>query len=172
MRRTARAIPLIALLALPACASSGGDYPSLAIRDAERATGSLEVPAEEPVTPPAPPPPLSSDVIERLAQLRASATEAHRDFTASVPAAERAVRSAAGAGVASDAWATAQVALANLESARSQTAIPLADLDLIYADAALELDLRQPIVAAREDVAAMVAEEDAVLERLRARLGG
>ncbi len=81
----------------------------------------------------------------------------------------------------SEAWALATVALADLEGARSEAMIALADLDQIYAAEQIggtETTGSAPqaasgdglaIAAARDQVVALVAEEDAVLAALKAR---
>ncbi len=167
MLRATIALPAIAALA--ACASSGERYPSLAIRDAERLSGEFAVAPAAPEV--APLPPLPADAASRIVALRAQAATAHRKFLAAVPDARRAVGAARGAGVQDDRWAGAQVALADLDSSRSEAAIALGDLDLIFADAAVEQAQRDEIVAARSAVSALIAEEDRVLAELRGALG-
>lgn len=159
--------PIFLAAALSACASTVEDYPSLAIRDAERVSGTMQAVETDPPPPPAP---IATDLRERLVQLQDQAAASHREFIEAAPVAERLVSGAANAAITTDRWAAAQVALADLDSARSATAIALGDLDLIFVDAALELDQRAEIVTARERVVALVAEEDAILARLRGRL--
>ncbi|WP_374405947.1 hypothetical protein [Pelagerythrobacter sp.] len=164
-----RIAPLLLAAPLVACAGGGGgDYPSLAIRDAERVEGSFEAAAPS-EAPPAPAPP-SADLLERLAQLETAASDAHRAFMEAAPGARRAVTAARGAGVESDRYAEAQVALADLDSHRSRAAVALGDLDLLFADATLAFATREPIAAARAEITGMVAEEDAVLAELRGAL--
>ncbi len=169
---TIRALSLLALLAtiLGGCASTDTRYPSLAVRDVERAEGEFE-PVE---TPPISVPPVETGLTgalePRLAALVAQTQEAHRDFTAAVPTTTRLASAASGSAIGSDAWASAQVALADLDSARSQAAIALGDLDILFIAASVEGAERTAIVAARDQVIALVAEEDAVLERLRAQV--
>lgn len=161
--------PLVSfLIAVPlaACATPSDRYPSLGLRDAERVAGSFD-PDTAQAPPPAPAPP-SADLLARLAQLRQAAAKAHAEFLSAVPAAERLARAAGSVG--SDSWASAQVALAGLDSARSQAAIALGDLDVLYVDATLADEHRETIGAARAEVVALVEEEDALLARLRARL--
>ena len=165
------AAPLLASLLLAGCASSGDEYPSLAIRDAERpgnerVEGSFA--SDAPAPSPEPTPAASADLLQRLAQLRGQAQSAHRDFRQAAPSATRLARAAGATG--SDSWASAQVALADLDSIRSQAAIALAELDILYIDAALDNALRPEIAQARADVVALVAEEDRTLEELRARV--
>ena len=162
-----RLLPLIALSVLAACTTPGdGDYPSLAQRPAERIEGTFEADTAEP----APPPPVlpSADLAARLAQLRRDAEAAHAEFRANIPAAERLAR--VGGPTGSDSWAAAQVALADLDSIRSRVAIALADLDTLWVDATLEAGPREAVGTTRDAVEGLVAEEDAVLARLRGRL--
>ncbi len=161
---------LALIFALPGCAAASGDYPSLAIRDAERPRGTIEAP--EPPVPAIPVPPriTSADVLERAASLRSDAVAAHQRFLAAAPAARRAVSAGAGAAPASDAWARAQVALADLETHRSLTAVPLADLDALLVDQAARLDPVAEVARAHRDVLALVAEEDRTLAQLRSRI--
>lgn len=152
--------------ALAACAGGSSRYPSLEIRPGERVTGTFE--PEVPDAAPAPPPVASPELIARVSQLQAEASTAHADFLDTVPAARREAIAARGAPVASDAWASAQIALADLESIRSLAAIPLGELDVLYVDATLAGDLRAEIDTARDAVIALLTEEDAILAELRA----
>ncbi|HCJ22795.1 MAG TPA: hypothetical protein DHV64_14940, partial [Erythrobacter sp.] len=77
---------------------------------------------------------------------------------------------AAGSAIGSDSWATAQVALADLDSARSIAATALGDLDILYTAATVQAQDSAAIAAARETVIALVREEDDVLARLRAQI--
>jgi len=150
-----RALLLIPLLA--ACATPDADlYPSLALRDAERASGSFEPAAPQPYVPP----PTPAAVLGRLDQLAAEADSAHRAFLAEAPAARRAVAAASGAAFGSDSWARASVAVAGLESSRSKAMIALADLDRLMVDAAIEGEELERIVAVRDGVIAQVDEQD------------
>lgn len=161
------AIGLTAIL-LTACAGQKETYPSLAIRDVERVEGSFQ-PETASLEPVAESPP-SADLVERLAQLQNTAASAHRSFMAAAPETTRLVNAAAGTDVTSDRWAGAQVALAGLDSSRSQAAVPLGDLDLLHADAAIALEQRQAIQAARMAVIGLIAEEDAILSDLRDKM--
>ena len=152
-------IPLLAAFAAPE-----GEYPSLALRPAELATGA---PAP---TAPAPPPPTPAAVLDRLQQLTAEASAAHQAFLAAAPQARSAVSAAAGAEAGSDAWARAQVALAGVEAARSRAMTALADLDRLYVDAAVEGAALDRIGAARDAVAAQVEQQDETISGLSAGL--
>ncbi|WP_209347251.1 hypothetical protein [Pontixanthobacter sp. CEM42] len=161
--------PLILIAAgsliLSGCASSNKTYPSLAIRDAERVSGSFAVPeAIEPA-------PLRAEIANQLGQISADASESHRAFMAAAPGARSAVTSGAGAEVTSDAWAAAQIAMADLDSLRSVTAVALADLDLLFVDSTLAFEQREAVAEVREEVIGYLREEDAALARLRNSIG-
>ena len=152
---------------LGACAS-GGNYPSLAQRPAERSEGTFA--ADEVPAAPAPPPAPSADLVTRLASLRRDATSLHAQFSDAVPAARRLAAAAGGTG--SDSWASAQVALADLDSLRSRAAISLADLDALWVDSTVEAGPREAIGVTRDAVEALIAQEDEVLDQLRRQVGG
>jgi hypothetical protein len=156
-----RALLLLPLLA--ACATPEGEYPSLDIRPAERASGTLQPP---PAPAPYVPPPTPAPVLDRLEQLAADAASAHRAFLAEAPAARSAVAAASGAELGSDGWARASVAVAGLEGTRSRAMIALADLDRLMVDAAVEGTELDRIVAVRNTVIAQVDEQNATIETL------
>ncbi len=163
-------LPTLCALLLSACASTGDDYPSLAIRDVERAQGQFEPVPVEPIDVPEVPVNYEGSLDERLTMLVEAARSAHQRFTASAPAARRTVAGAGRAAIGSDNWGAAQVALADLESIRSDTAIALADLDILHIAASVAADDRAQIDAARSAVIALVEQEDAALAELRARV--
>tara|TARA_B100000678_G_scaffold153405_1_gene128175 strand:+ start:236 stop:796 length:561 start_codon:yes stop_codon:yes gene_type:complete len=173
-------------LALAACASApDAAYPSLAIRDAEYASGQVPRPAgaclgedgappvqgqfapAPPAPPPPPPPTLSPDLVERVAQLEAQARAAHADFERALPATRAAVR--ARGSVGSKSWGRAEVAYANLRAIRARTAIPLADLDTLVATRSVAGEPVDAIVAARDSAARLVENQDTVLGELAPR---
>lgn len=157
------ATALLPLAALSACATQAGDeYPSLAIRDVERISGSAD-PAPREVEP-APPTPAA--VLDRLAQLRTTATQAHATFTTRAKATSRTISTAAGAAQGSEAWAAATAALADLDGARSETMVALADLDRLFVDAATQGADLSRIGATRDEVEALIAQENATIDRL------
>ena len=162
-----RTVPVFAMasLVLSGCASSNERYPSLATRDVERVQGTFEPVAPTVLTPePAP-----SGQADRLASLTAMADSAHGRFLAAVPGARAAVNAVDAAVPDSNRWAAAQVALADLESLRSQAAIALGDLDLLYAQASTGFVEREAIADARRSVISNIQTEDAILAELRAQ---
>ncbi|MBN9507378.1 MAG: hypothetical protein J0I69_15305 [Altererythrobacter sp.] len=158
------ALPLLVLLA--ACATPADQYPSLALRDAERATGTLQAAPAEPYVPPPTPP----ATLGRLAQLAAQGESANQAFLKALPETRSAVAAARGVAPGGEAWARAQVALAGLGAARGEAMIALADLDRIYVDAAVNGEALEPIAAARDSLAGQVEQQDAVITELGAAL--
>lgn len=165
-----RVLVLAIALALPACTASSGRYPSLAIRDVERAQGQFATAPVAPLDVPEVPSAGSGPLAERLAALGTAASASHRAFLASVPAATRLANAASGSAIGTPAWAAAQVALADLDSARSTTAIALGDLDALMVGTAVQSQDVSAIEAVRQQVLAQIGEEDAVLARLRAQV--
>ncbi|QZH75322.1 MAG: hypothetical protein JY451_01450 [Erythrobacter sp.] len=160
-------LPLLALLLpLAACASPSAEYPSLAVRDAERWTGTMAAGEAEPYVPVPPGVP----TLERAAQLVTEARSLHAEFLAAAPNVRSRVSAAQGASVGSDSWAVAQVAVADLEARRSRVMVALADLDLIYAETSNAGEAIAPVADERDAVAAMVEEESALIADLLARL--
>ena len=165
--RTLSALALVAPL-LAACAGSGDRYPSLAIRDVER-TGPVVEPAP-PVEPVALPiqPVVPSDNIPVLV---AQANDSHRTFLARVPSARQLASAARASGRDSDARGRATVALADLTSLRSQTEIPLGDLDLLVAERTNRLEPAEEALAAHAQVLALVEQQDRTLDELWGLIG-
>ena len=161
-----------ALLLLPfaflaqACSSPAVEYPSLAIRDAERMMGTMAAPPQ-PYVPDAPPPAVLADV-ESLGE---RARAAHARFTESLPLARRRAQAARRAGVGSPAWSEAQVTIADLETHRGQLMVALADLDRIYVATSNDGEAVAPVQAVRADVARWAEEETAAIAELLGMVG-
>lgn len=153
---------------LSACATGDDRYPSLNVRPGERATGSFAAPEEQPT--PSPVPEETAGLLAQVEKLQSEAEEAHGNFTQAAPQARTLVQSASGAATGSDSWASAQIALADLDSARSQAAISLASLDVLHMDATLGGTALAAIDSARTSVLEMLQAEDATLAELRAML--
>ncbi|MEO5705562.1 MAG: hypothetical protein ABIT10_03655 [Alteraurantiacibacter sp.] len=162
-RATAIVIACVpAALSLAGCATPSTQFPSLAIRDSERVSGTLAAPA----TPVAPPAPVAPATLAQLDRLLATMRASHAAFTAATPAAQRAVANARGAAVGSDSWSAAQVAVAGLESSRSEGMIALGDLDRLFVDAAVAGGEFAQVETARLEADRLEAEETAEIERL------
>lgn len=152
--------------ALSACASDAASYPSLARRPAERVTGSAPVVVPSPEAPP----PASAATLGKLDSLLAEARAADRTFRDKQAAARSLIGAAAGSAMGSEAWSVASVALSELESARSQTALPMAELDALYVRAVVDGQSAGEIAAARNTVQGLLSEESTVIDALKAQL--
>lgn len=168
-------LPAFALF-LAGCASTDRPYPSLDRRPAERESGSMSPVAGATPAPEAPPV-QTAGLAGQLDSLLTRAQAADREFRSVEPRAVRAVAAAAGASVGSENWSVAQVQLAQLESARSNAMIVLADLDAMLVAAkiaavdAASADVA-PIEATRNQVITLIAAEDDTLATLRGRVAG
>ena len=74
--------------------------------------------------------------------------------------------------MASERWAQASVALAVLESRRSEVIVALGDLDTLYVRHRTDGEEAAEIAEVRDSVTALIADEDAVLESLRGKVAG
>lgn len=165
-----RITPLLlasATLVLGGCASHEGAYPSLAKRPAERITATW--PPAPPPPPPAPPP-LDPATINRLDALLAQVSAADSRFTAKIARARTVVGAARDAALGSEAWSGASIAIAELESARAEAMVAMAQLDSIYANARTEGRDVSQIETARQKALAIIGAEDGVLDSLKGGL--
>lgn len=165
-------------LCLAACANTTGQYPSLAKRDAERVTGSAQTVAPPPTVPAAPA--LGSAPVAKvqaeLSELIATANRAHRAFLAQQGPTERAISAARGSARGSTNWISAQIALSQLQAARSNAMIALTDMDQLFASERVAhpgalSPAAQTIGAARAKIEPLVTQQDRVLDALLRRLG-
>jgi hypothetical protein len=115
------------LLALGACSTPGGPYPSLRPRAAEA------IDPRVPVTRPINDRPVTAGLAGRLAALVEQARSGNVAFDSAASAAERLAASAAGP--QSESWIAAQEALTAAIAARNSTASALGDIDEIAATA-------------------------------------
>ena len=122
---------LLPLLALPlaACASHGGDYPSLAPRPIELRSDAE--PAAVPIVAAADPA-LDGKLAEATGELDAAA----KAFEASARRIEATLGAARAGGVGSDAWINAQTALSDVDTARTRSTTTLTDLERLAIDRA------------------------------------
>jgi len=163
------------LLVLAACHGNGG-FPSLAQRPAE-ISFARTVPAapvrEAPGTP-------DAATLHEVAALRADAVRARDSFAHQADEADHLARAAHASEVGSEAWAAATTALSALDSARSDTAQALGNLDSLRARTAVSAaDSNQPsgqatyvaVTDADAAVAAMLGSEDARIAALHKMIG-
>ncbi|MEO1220390.1 MAG: hypothetical protein AAFY42_03425 [Pseudomonadota bacterium] len=162
MTKPSLQIGLIAILALAlgACASADGRYPSLAIRDAERAQGTLN------------PRPSTDDAVDGITDMDAllapldRAQEAHAEFTAQKDQVNALVLASRGIGPEDDRRARALVGLAALTSLRGQTALALADLDQLEVSAATEFKRTREIRDLQASIQQLIQQQDQTLDSL------
>ncbi|MBD2842289.1 hypothetical protein [Erythrobacter rubeus] len=151
----------LAAFAVTGCAGDPSRYPSLAVRDVERAMGQFSPTAAED---PEPIRPVASSA--DIGALTARAQQSHDRFLEAQTGVTRLVESARGRGIESNARQRALVALADLTALRSDTTLAVGDLDLLKAEAATTFAPTEEIDAAREEVAALLAEQDDTLDSL------
>ncbi len=153
---------LIGALLTTGCAVDPDRYPSLAIRDIERTTGKFAVDIQRSET--ASPPSLSAR--PDVSQFIAKAQSAHTRFQAAQLGARKSVLNGRGQSADSLAYTNALLALAELSSLRSDTALALGDIDLMRSQAETDLMQADHIVAAQAEVMTMLTEQDAVMAQL------
>lgn len=161
-----RLLIALACTCTAACASGPDSYPSLAIRDAERVSGTLQPAA------PYVPTPASPVVLQNAQALVEQAEKANESFRGLLAGARGAAQAGRGAGMGSERWAVASVAIAELETERSRAMIALADLDRLAVAAATEGGATAELEAAQSRVDTIVAEQTRDIDGLLAALGG
>jgi len=185
MTRLAKSAPalLCAVFALSGCGTDR-DFPSLARRPAEFAVdggqaattpgrfGGSAQPAPRVGDATVTQQPVSPELSARLRQLEGAAREAHARFEAKRARTGALTAAARSAAPASEAWSVATVAIADLETARSDTMVSLGELDRLYAQERIDGGDGGAIAAVRDQVTAWVADEDAVLAELAGRMNG
>lgn len=162
-------LPLLACtaMALSACATDEGTYPSLAKRPGERITATWP-PAPPP--PEAPPPPLDPAAANRLDVLLSRIRGADARFQAKEGRARSLVAAAGRSPMGSEAWSVATVAIAELEGARAEAMVAMSELDSLYVSARTEgRDVTQ-IDATRNQALAIIGQQDRVLDSLKGKL--
>jgi len=171
-------LPISALaltLALGGC-GGGGNYPSLAQRPVELGYTTAK-PAPVAPTGPATPEP---EIVHQVEALRADANRSSETFTRRADEAEHLARAAHGSPVGSEAWSATTVAMAALDSARSDTAQSLGELDALQAKMAVtaadsgsprDKATFQVIAQADAAVGAMMDEQNARISALHTLSG-
>ena len=153
-----------AALLLAGCAGASDAYPSLAVRDAERAAGGAS---------PASPAPLPAAAVasdEEIGSIARRARQTHQTFLRDQSAALAVVRAASGQGYDTSARARAEVALAGLDSLHGQTAMALAELDALEAASIATLAPTDGIAIAQTQVGSFLSEQAELLDSLQREL--
>ena len=153
-------LSILLAFALGGCASADGRYPSLAVRDAERAQGTLT---------PSPPEQPTGTGITDLDGLMAPldrAKEADAMFTAQKDEVNALIQASNGLGPEDDRRARALIGYAELTSLRGQTALALSDLDQLEASAATQFKRTKDISDLQASIQQMLAQQDEALDSL------
>ena len=116
------------------------------------------------------PTPPNADTLGRIAQLRADASASHARLLEIAERARVPVAAARGAALDSDEWAIASLALAEIESKRSETLLAMAELDLIYVRTQQVAGEAGEIAAAVNEVSLLLLEEDRLIDAFHASL--
>ncbi|MEY2943096.1 MAG: hypothetical protein RLY97_1110 [Pseudomonadota bacterium] len=155
-----------------------GDYPSLARRPIERISGTAQVAPATPPTIIAETPAASADLASKLSALEVKAHISDSQFRSKIALTETTIAAGHGTEIASKAWSNAMTALSDLETTRTDTAKVLIALDVLEianrnarltADQAGSADPR--ILAVRDEIGGIIADEDKKLKALRITLG-
>lgn len=162
MKQARVLVQLACIAALISCAAPAEEYPTLAIRDAERFAGSMAAAQPEPYIPA----PLPEGTLAQVAELERRALEAHNGFVNAEPLARRRSAAASGAAQGTESWAQAQVAIADLESQRGLLMIALADLDRIYVDTSNAGEAIAEVAEARDGIQGLLQQENAIISEL------
>jgi hypothetical protein len=177
-----RITTLISLTAIvSACAAPQGEFPSLMRRPYE---------TNAPITAPLPPETagpamLSPGLAAKANALSARHRAANNTYRELLTPTAAAARSAAGAGVGSEAWVAAQLQVSRLDKARADSKAALAELDrLITAQLDADSqdnsqgssqgsgkDIAALLMEFQADIATDTAAQDAEIDRLSALIG-
>jgi len=156
--------PLLALILLAGCAEDRSGYPSLAPRPVEKA--GFEEPERAPVTV-APDPALDTQVAEVGDKLTKIAAGFDRDAAN----AARFASAAKAQPVGSEAWLSAQSALATLDDWRAQTSAQVSDIESLALNRAATLKPAYPALDALQERAHAEADRQAAtIQRLQNQL--
>lgn len=152
-------------ISLSACAREAGDYPSLATRPAERQG------FDEPAAPVAEPVRADPALDARIAAAVRALAERRSRFDAAARTAETRIGAASRSPAGSDAWISAQTALADLDVLRAETAEALSPLEDAQAERAGALEPAYPALdTAVKDGEALSADQATRIDTLQARL--
>lgn len=156
---------LVLALLLGACARDTGSYPSLAPRAIEK------VGFGEPAARPAPAITADPTLDARLAELGKELDRVAAGFAGDSAAAERATTAARGQAAGSEAWLTAQTALARLDDWRAQASSLVTDLEEVATERASTLAPAYPALTALTARAQVEADRQGeTIRRLQAGL--
>ncbi len=158
------AAALYASVMLAACSQDTNSYPSLSVRPVEK-LGFAEPEVKTAVA--APDPALDAELTSWAGKLGTIATGFSRD----AGRAEALARTARGAAVGSEAWITAQTALAGLDDWRAQSSALVTDIEQRATDRAAKLEPDYPALTAFRDKAqAETDRQSAAIRRIQSSI--
>lgn len=164
-----RLLALLIATSLAGCSGQMTEVPSLGRRAAELADAVVPAPVISDSA-------LTAADAARLRGWTESASAAHRAFLVLADSRRGRLIAARGSAWGSESWSGASVALAELQAARSQTMLPLAELDRFHiTESTRDQASRNPaLIAAAQDAVArietMLAAEDREIAGLAAML--
>lgn len=168
MNRFAPLLCCAALFALSACAAPAMRYPSLLPRPVEAQPLTVPQLAAAETTSPA-----DSALDARITTIDAELAQTARLFAAAIQRAKLANAAARGAAIGSEAWLSAQSALAALESLRSESLAALSDLDRMAIDRGTAGQQTYPALStARARAEAQLATQQAAIDAIQAQTAG
>jgi hypothetical protein len=159
-------MPILLLLALGACASVQGEFPSL-----ERRPYESNAPITEPESP-ATPLVLSPELAAKVDALLARHYAAQDSFARGLNAVQAVAQQASGSKAGSESWVNAHVQLSRLDKARADSVDVLRGFDvLVTTEGAVDARLATLLADAQMPVAAAVDAQNAEISRLSRLIG-
>ncbi len=161
---------VLMIMPLAACSTPEGDFPSLSKRPYESADPVAEpnpVPVAVTTTMPA-------ALSEQTNQLLVRNRNGDAAFAKARSAAESAARAGSGAAQGSESWVQGQMILSRLDAARSESVAALGEMDRMIAgerDKGADTGLIGLLDTVQAEIAASVANQEAVINRLSATIG-
>ena len=169
INRTFLAFAAIASLTLGGCASTTGDFPSLAKRPYEKANPVEEAAAAETLTTALP-----ADLQQQVDALISRSSIAHAAFEKAVPIVRALVQSAGGSSSGSESWINVHLELSRTDSLRADSVAALGEIDRLVArerEKGADSGLVALLTAQQQQIAERVIAENAEVERLAQQIG-
>lgn len=158
-----------ASLTLGGCASTDGDFPSLAKRPYEKANPIEEVAVVEKLTTS-----LSADLQRQINTLLSRSSAAHAAFESSLPSMQSVAQSAGNSAPGSESWVNAHTKLSRTDSLRADGVAALGEMDRLVArerENGADSGLVALLSAPQQKIAERVKAENAEIERLTQLIG-